>query len=209
MNFASLYTSFIRDSKRTTINSLETNKIYRLKSYEYQGGKVESFSGQNTVLIFVFGIYEKEVHALKLNLINPDVFFRWMKRSSKRRVTEKMLNESDLKSLLKRSEESGQAFFKSRIKGNAVYKIEPRAYRTYKLFNIKNIEEVYLKRAKLESIFGSPTLTDEKEKEIDKPKIEPKELSKEIVERTKPNQAKQETSMDDFFDAAMDILNNE
>jgi hypothetical protein len=209
MNFASLYKSFIRTSKRVTPTAMETNKIYLLKSYEYSNGKTETFSGKDLVLIFVFGIFEKEVHALKLNTINPDVFFRWMKRASSRRVTDKMLNESDLKSLLKKSEESGQSFFKSRIKGNAVYKIEPRAYRTYKLFNIKNIDEVYLKREKLESIFGSPTVTDEKEKELDKPRIEPKELSKEIVERTKPNESKEETSIDDFFDAAMDILNNE
>lgn len=205
MNYVSLYKSFIRNSKRTTINSLETNKIYLLKSYEYSDGKIESFTEKNIVLIFVFGIYQKEVHALKLNTINPDIFFRWMKRASNRRVTEKMLIESDLKSLLKKSEESGQSFFKTRIKGNSVYKIEPRAYRTYKLFNIKNIEEVYFKREKLETIFGSPTISEEKEEQLEKTKIEPKESIEKVVSQ----ESKKETSSDDFFDAAMDILNKE
>ena len=135
MNYGPRYQTYIKETKRIPRNLIEVNEVYRLVSYEYANGETESISGQRATLIFVFGIYKRVVHALKLNVINPELFFRWLKRASSRRVTELMLQESDLPSLLKTSEETGRAFFSSRIKGNSVYKIEPRAYRTYKFFH--------------------------------------------------------------------------
>jgi hypothetical protein len=208
MNYGPRYSSFIRDTKRIPRNLIRTNNIYRLISYEYANGETESRSGQRATLIFVFGIYKREVHALKLNTINPDILFRWLKRASSRKVTERMLLESDLPSLIQQSEETGKAFFTSRIKGNSIYKIEPRAYRTYKFFNIKDIEEVYFKADKLESIFGSPNREDEEEVQ-DENKQKVKDTITEISQKGKPNQTNQETSLDDFIDMTLDILNKE
>ena len=206
MNYGPKYSSFIRDTKRIPRNLIKTNNIYRLISYEYANGETETVSGQRATLIFVFGIYKREVHALKLNTINPDILFRWLKRASSRRVTEKMLLESDLPSLIKQSEETGKAFFTSRIKGNAIYKIEPRSYRTYKFFNIKDIEEVYFKSDKLESVFGKPN-REETEKVEDKNKQKVEDKIKEISEKGKPTESQEKTSLNDFIDMTLDILN--
>lgn len=203
MNYGPSYNQRIEKTKKISRNLVETNKIYRLLSYEYADGSTKSSSGSMANIIFVFGIYKKEVHAIKLNMVKPFEFVKWLKSSSRKIVTEQMLIESDLPSLLKKSDDTGKAFFSSQIKGKSIYKIEPRAYRTYKLMNIKGIEEVYLKKDYLEEIFGKPNKTEEEVKDINtKKEIKPKET----VER-KVITEEQDASMDDFMDATMDILN--
>lgn len=218
MNYGPRYQTFIKETKRIPRNLIEVNEVYRLVSYEYANGETESISGQRATLIFVFGIYKRVVHALKLNVINPELFFRWLKRASSRRVTELMLQESDLPSLLKTSEETGRAFFSSRIKGNSVYKIEPRAYRTYKFFNIKDIQRVNFKQSKLEEIFGTPNLPEAEKQTADKKIIKKQstdaieqkgiETDKKSALKTVEKAAEKVTpSVEEFVQATIDILN--
>src|SRR6056300_2099465 len=129
MNQGPAYSPKIRKTKKIPRNLIKTNNIYRLISYEYANGDVESQGGSQATLIFVFGIYQKEIHAIKLNMVKPDIFFRWLKTSSNKVVNQEMINESDLPSLLKESDETGKSFFTNKIKGKSIYKIEPRAYR--------------------------------------------------------------------------------
>jgi len=210
MNYGPRYSAIVRGTKRIPRNLIKTNTIYRLISYEYANGETESISGQRATLIFVFGIYKRVVHALKLNVINPELFFKWLKRASSRRVTELMLQESDLPSLLKTSEETGRAFFSSRIKGNSVYKIEPRAYRTYKFFNIKDIQRVNFKQSKLEEIFGTPNLSEAEKQTADKKIIKKQSTDateKKGIETDKKAAEKVTPSAEEFVQATMDILN--
>jgi hypothetical protein len=204
MNQGPAYSPKIRKTKKIPKNLIKTNNIYRLISYEYANGDTESQGGSQATLIFVFGIYQKEIHAIKLNMVDPDIFFKWLKSSSSRIVTQEMINQSDLPSLIKESDETGKSFFTNRIKGKSIYKIEPRAYRTYKLLNVKNIEQVYLKETFLEGVFGKPNKVEEEIKDIKKvEEIKPKDKVEEIQ---KP-ESRDQLSMDDFIDMTLDILN--
>ena len=204
MNQGPAYSPKIKKTKRIARNFIKTNNIYRLISYQYASGDIESQGGSQASLIFVFGIYEKEIHAIKLNMVKPDIFFRWLKTSSNKIVNEEMINESDLPSLLKESDETGKSFFTNKIKGKSIYKIEPRAYRTYKLLNVKNIEQVYLKESVLEQIFGKPNKTKEEVKDVRKvEEVKPKES----VEKIQNPESKDQPSVDDFIDMTLDILN--
>lgn len=204
MNQGPAYSPKIRKTKKISKNLIETNNIYRLVSYKYANGNIESDFGPNASLIFIFGIYQKEIHAIKLNMVKPTLFFRWLKLSSNKMVTQEMLNESNLPSLLKETNETGKSFFTSNIKGKSIYKIEPRTYRTYKLLNIKNIEQVYFKENFLETIFGKPNKTEEEIKDIKKvEEVKPKDK----VEEINPIESKEQINIDDFINATLDILN--
>lgn len=202
MNQGPTYSPKIKKTKKIPKNGIKTNNVYRLVSYRYANGDIESDSSPRANLIFVFGIYQKEVHAIKLNMVKPDAFFRWLKTSATKVVTQEMLNQSDLPSLLKESDETGKSFFSSKIKGKSIYKIEPRAYRTYKLLNIKNIEQVEFKESFLETIFGKPNKTNEEIKDTTKvEEVKPKE-------KTEPTNIQEvNQSMDDFIDETLKILN--
>jgi hypothetical protein len=201
MNHGPTYSPKIKKTTKIPRNLVETNNIYRLISYKYANGDLETESGAKASLIFVFGIYKKEVHAIKLNMVKPDIFFRWLKTSSNKIVTQEMLTESNLPSLLKETDETGKTFFTSKIQGKTIYKIEPRAYRTYKLLNIKNIEQVYLKEDFLESVFGKPNKTEDEIKDIKKvEEVKPKEK----VESIQPKDTTDD--MDSFIEATLNIL---
>jgi hypothetical protein len=204
MNQGPVYSPKIKKTKKVARNLIKTNNIYRLISYEYANGDVESQGGSRATLIFVFGIYKKEIHAIKLNMVKPDIFFRWLKTLSSKIVTQEMINESDLPLLLQESDETGKSFFTSRIKGKNIYKIEPRAYRTYKLLNVKNIEQVYLKEDFLERTFGKPNKVEEEIKDIKK--VEEVKAKDKVEEIQKP-ESRDQPSMDDFIDMTLDILN--
>ena len=204
MNQGPAYSPKIKKTKKIARNLIQTNNIYRLISYEYANGDVEVQGGNQATLIFVFGIYKKEIHAIKLNMVKPDIFFRWLKTLSSKIVTQEMINESDLPLLLQESDETGKSFFTSRIKGKNIYKIEPRAYRTYKLLNVKNIEQVYLKETFLEQVFGKPNKTEEEIKDIKKvEEVKPKDK----VEEIKPVESRDQMDFDDFVNKTLDILN--
>lgn len=216
MNYGPRYSAIIRGTKRIPRNLIKTNTIYRLISYEYANGITESLSGQRATLIFVFGIYKREIHALKLNVVNPDIFFRWLRRARNRSIKESAIKNSELSELIQQTEETGKAFFTSRIKGNSIYKIEPRAYRTYKFFNVKDIEEVYFKENDLIKIFGKPNvsqkdeLVDKREEKLIREKnIKEVENTMKKIQPEVPSMDELTPSMDDFIDATMDILNKE
>jgi hypothetical protein len=204
MNQGPAYSPKIKKTKKIASSLIKTNNIYRLVSYEYANGNVESQGGSRGTLIFVFGIYQKEIHAIKLNMVDPDIFFRWLKSSSNKIVTQEMINESDLPSMIKESDKTGKSFFTNRIKGKSIYKIEPRAYRTYKLLNVKNIEQVYLKETFLEGVFGKPNKVEDEIKDITKvEKIKPKDK----IEQIQKPESRDQASMDDFINTTLDILN--
>jgi hypothetical protein len=204
MNQGPAYSPKIRKTKKIANSLIKPNNIYKLVSYQYANGDVESQGGSRATLIFVFGIYQKEIHAIKLNMVDPDLFFRWLKSSSTRVITQKMINESDLPSMIKESDETGKTFFVNRIKNKSIYKIEPRAYRTYKQMSIKNIEQVFLKEDILETTFGKPNKIEEEIKDIKKvEEIKPKDK----VEEIKPVESRDQMDFDDFVNKTLDILN--
>lgn len=204
MDFGLKYSQDIKGTKKIPKTLIKPNKIYRLLSYEYADGRTETLSGTRATLIFVFGVYKKELHALKLNLVNPTIFFKWLKGAKSGTINESDIKSSDFSKLLRKTDESGQQFFTSQVKGNSVYRIEPRAYRTYKQQNVQSIEEVYFKEEKLIEVFGLPTKIKSEElvdKTADSLRVE--KVVKEIEKQSQTTQP----GIDDFINTTLDILN--
>lgn len=179
MPYAIQYKKFIDKEVKTSKSKLKPRKIYRITSYTYADGEQKVMAGINTSYIFATGIYHKKLYGIKLTLIRPDTFFKWLKT-----IMLKNLKESDfidaklLSNYLIYGEKTGTKIFNSYVKGNSIYKKDPSAFRTYNVDGIKQISEVVLKTDKLAEIYGIKLHKDAKEekeeaiKDSKTPKVE-------------------------------------
>ena len=64
-NQAPKYKPFILKETRIAKNRILPHRIYRISTYKYSDGNVESLRGNESTLIFSVGIFEKKLSAIK------------------------------------------------------------------------------------------------------------------------------------------------
>jgi hypothetical protein len=148
MQFALQYKPLIEAEQPLAKTLVRPRNIYKITSYTYKEGKTKSLAGVDTSLVFVIGISpDKIVSCIKISLIKPDIFFKWLKTLVRAGLSEDELqNAESLDDIIILDNRDGQKIFNQFVKRSRLYTQTPPAYRTYLLKNIKNIEEVTFKK---------------------------------------------------------------
>ena len=148
MQFSLQYKPLIESESSLSKTMIRPRNIYKINSYKYKDGVTKSLAGFETSIVFVIGISpEKVVSCLKITLIKPDLFFKWLKKLVRAGLSEEeMQNAESLEDLIIVDNKDGKKIFNQFVKPSRLYSQNPPAYRTYLLKNIKNIEEVRIKK---------------------------------------------------------------
>jgi hypothetical protein len=148
MQFSLQYKPLIESESSVSKTMIRPRNIYKINSYKYKDGVTKSLAGVETSIVFVIGISrEKVVSCLKITLIKPDLFFKWLKKLVRAGLSEEeMQNAESLEDLIIVDNKDGNKIFNQFVKPSRLYIQNPPAYRTYLLKNIKNIEEVKIKK---------------------------------------------------------------
>ena len=156
MAFTRQYKSFLRPERRIPRSQIRPRNIYRITTY--RGGEPPTRSGEDARYIFVIGIVDNKVHAIKLNPIRPIDFTNFIGKLRDKRI--RIGSDQALELLLKRFSKDGSGLFESYIKNNAkLYSRSLSNYRTYILSNIVNVYEIRFEEDVLRRLFGEPGTT--------------------------------------------------
>lgn len=154
MNYASQYRTFIDVGGRVPKNKIQPYGIYKLSTYKYVDEGRKTLRGSEETLIFVTGIYEKKVQALKLSNIPPVKFLRWFKNVANNTYVDDGLDIIPLYSFEKPMDIGGNKIYDTYIKNNREFVAKGAAFRTYKLEGIQYTTEVFLKKNVIEQYYG-------------------------------------------------------
>jgi hypothetical protein len=148
MPFALQYKLLIESESSISKTMIQPRNIYKINSYKYKDGKTKSLAGVETSLVFIIGISpDKIVSCLKISLIKPDIFFKWLKTLIRAGLNEEELQKAEsLDDIILLDNKNGEKIFNQFVKRSRLYHQTPSTYRTYLLKNIKNIEEVKIKK---------------------------------------------------------------
>ncbi len=148
MPFSKEYIPLIEYEEGVSKNLIRPRNIYKINSYTYKDGKTKSLAGVETSYIFVIGISPtKVISALKISLVKPKEFFRWLKKLYKPAITENLITESErLEDILILDNKDGRKIFNQFVAQSRIYNQNIPTYRTYITKNIKNIELVKFKK---------------------------------------------------------------
>jgi hypothetical protein len=148
MPYSLQYKPLIESESSVAKTLVRPRNIYKINSYKYKDGNTKSLSGVETSFVFVIGITsDKVVSCIKLSLIKPDIFFRWLKTLIRAGLSEEALkNAESLEDIIVLDAKDGQTIFNQFVKTSRLYRQNPPTYRTYLLKNIKNIEQVTIKK---------------------------------------------------------------
>ena len=154
MNYSSQYRQYLDYGNRVSKTDIQPYGIYKISTYKYVDEGRQSLKGEYETLIFVTGIFQKKVSALKLSNIQPLKFLNWFKR-----IANNQYNESDsqyvgLYEIETPMDTGGNRIYDSFIKNNKDFVAKGAAYRTYKLDGIQYATEVFLKKNILERYYG-------------------------------------------------------
>lgn len=163
MAFTRQYKTFLRPEKRIPRSQIRPRNIYRITTY--RGGEPPTKTGENERYIFVIGIVDNKVHAIKINPIKPLDFTNFIGKLRDRR---KPIGEDQrLEDLLKTYSRDGSSLFESNIKNNTkVYAKKLNNYRTYILDSIVNVYEIRFEEDFLRRLFGEPSTPSERQEII-------------------------------------------
>lgn len=143
--------------KRVPKGKLQPYGVYKISTYKYADGNKERLAGSEETIIFVTGIYERKVSALKLSNIPPANFFKWFKKLIKTDDVVKDLLELDNTALYDLGEvfdKGGNRVYDGYIKNNRNFVAKGAAYRTYNLDGIQYSTEIFFKQDTLNKYYG-------------------------------------------------------
>lgn len=148
MPFALQYKPLIESESSVSKTMIQPRNIYKINSYKYNDGKTKSLGGVETSIVFIIGISpDKVVSCLKISLIKPDKFFKWLQKLLRVGLSEdEMKNAESLEDIIVLDNRDGKKIFNQFVKSSGLYTQTPPAYRTYLLKNIKNIEEIVIRK---------------------------------------------------------------
>ena len=162
MAFTRQYKTFLRPERRISRSQIRPRNIYRITTY--RGGEPATKGGEQERYIFVIGIVDNKVHAIKLNPIRPIDFTNFIGKLRDRRIP--IGSDQALELLLKKFAKDGSSLFESHIKNNSkIYSSSLKNYRTYLLSNIVNVYEIRFEEDFLRQLFKEP-LTQSQQQEI-------------------------------------------
>mgnify|MGYP000739857139 FL=1 len=152
MNQAPKYRGYIEVGDRVSKQNIRPYGIYKISTYKYTDGDRTTLRGSEETLIFVTGVYQRKVSALKLSNIPPLKFVQWLK---------KVVGVNSYKEGMKRVDElkipfdiGGNRIYDSYIKNNTDFVAKGAAYRTYNLDGIQYATEVFLNEKTLKQYYG-------------------------------------------------------
>lgn len=152
MNYAPQYRGYIDVGSRISKNDIRPYGIYKISTYKYADGDRQTLRGTEETLIFVTGIYQKKVSALKLSNIQPIKFLNWLKRVvGVNSYTEGKKRIDELKTPF---DTGGNKIYDSYIRNNKDFVAKGAAYRTYNLDGIQYATEVFLNEKTLKQYYG-------------------------------------------------------
>ena len=143
--------------KRVSKGNLQPYGVYKISTYKYADGNKETLSGSEETIIFVTGIYQKKVSALKLSNIQPVDFFKWFKKLTKAdNVVENVLTlpQIGLYDLGEVFDKGGNRVYDGYIKTNNKFVAKGAAYRTYNMDGIQYSTEIFFKQDTLKKYYG-------------------------------------------------------
>lgn len=144
--------------KRVPKTKLEPYGVYKISTYKYADGNKERLAGSEETIIFVTGIYERKVSALKLSNIPPVNFFKWFTKLIKSnklvKDTALALDNTALYDLGEVFDKGGNRVYDGYIKNNKDFVAKGAAYRTYNLDGIQYATEIFFKQDILEQYYG-------------------------------------------------------
>lgn len=144
--------------KRVPKTKLEPYGVYKISTYKYADGNKERLAGSEETIIFVTGIYERKVSALKLSNIPPVNFFKWFTKLIKSnklvKDTALALDNTALYDLGEVFDRGGNRVYDGYIKNNKDFVAKGAAYRTYNLDGIQYATEIFFKKDTLEQYYG-------------------------------------------------------
>jgi hypothetical protein len=143
--------------KRVPKGNLQPYGVYKISTYKYADGNKERLAGSEETIIFVTGIYQKKVSALKLSNIPPANFFKWFKKLTKNDSVVKRVLESSqigLYDLGDVFDTGGNRIYDGYIKNNKDFVRKGAAYRTYNLDGIQYSTEIFFKQDTLNKYYG-------------------------------------------------------
>ena len=143
--------------KRVSKGNLKPYGVYKISTYKYADGNKERLAGSEETIIFVTGIYQKKVSALKLSNIPPANFFKWFKKLTKPDdVVESVLTlpQIGLYDLGETFDKGGDRVYNGYIKNNRDFVAKGAAYRTYNLDGIQYSTEIFFKQDTLNKYYG-------------------------------------------------------
>jgi len=157
MNYALRYKGMMDKGDRVAKTEIQPYGLYKISTYKYTEGKRTNLRGDDETLIFVTGVYQRKVSALKLSNIEPVKFLNWFKKLSK--GDDEALFEGDrtkipLYEFATPMDRGGNKVYDSYIKNNKDFVAKGAAYRTYKLDGIQYATEFYLKNNILKQYYG-------------------------------------------------------
>jgi len=143
--------------KRVSKGNLQPYGVYKISTYKYADGNKERLAGSEETIIFVTGIYQKKVSALKLSNIPPADFFKWFKKLTKNDSVVKRVLESSqigLYDLGDVFDTGGNRIYDGYIKNNRDFVAKGAAYRTYNMDGIQYSTEIFFKQDTLNKYYG-------------------------------------------------------
>ena len=143
--------------KRVSKGNIKPYGVYKISTYKYADGNKERLAGSEETIIFVTGIYQKKVSALKLSNIPPANFFKWFKKLVKSdNVVENVLESSQigLYDLGDVFDTGGNRIYDGYIKNNRDFVAKGAAYRTYNMDGIQYSTEIFFKQDTLKQYYG-------------------------------------------------------
>ena len=143
--------------KRVPKNKIQPYGVYKISTYKYADGNKERLAGSEETIIFVTGIYQKKVSALKLSNIPPANFFKWFKKLIKSDGVVKRVLESSqigLYDLGDIFDTGGNRIYDGYIKNNRDFVAKGAAYRTYNMDGIQYSTEIFFKQDTLKQYYG-------------------------------------------------------
>tara|TARA_B110000503_G_scaffold795_1_gene1077 strand:+ start:933 stop:1424 length:492 start_codon:yes stop_codon:yes gene_type:complete len=158
-NYALRYKGMMNKGERVARGKLQPYGIYKISTYKYAEGTRTSLKGDEETLIFVTGIYDKKVSALKLSNIEPVKFLNWFKKLSKGNnedaSEEGKQSNLPLYEIATPMDRGGNKVYDSYIKNNVAFVAKGAAYRTYNMEGIQHATEFYLKPNVLKQYYGN------------------------------------------------------
>ena len=157
MNYALRYKGMMDKGDRVAKTEIQPYGLYKISTYKYTEGKRTNLRGDDETLIFVTGVYQRKVSALKLSNIEPVKFLNWFKKLSK--GDDESLFEGDrikipLYELATPMDKGGNRVYDSYIKNNKQLVANGASYRTYSIGGIQYATEFYLKPNVLKQYYG-------------------------------------------------------
>lgn len=154
MKYTNQYKAFLRPEKRVSKSLMKPRNIYRITTYK--GGEPATKQGLEARYIFVIGIVDEKIHAIKLNEIMPADFTQFITKLRDMRVP--LTENTMLHLFLKKFSRDGSSLFSSYIKNNPkIYSKKLANYRTYFINKIQNVYEIRFEQDALERLFSNRT----------------------------------------------------